>query len=123
MQDILSLKKQLNRLVELLKEEKQALMENDGSAVAKILEGKIAIMEDLEKMDMEIMGSDEVTGRLVHEIQELQETNLLLTKQALKYHENLMESIVANVGKAGSTYSNDGGYTKQQSSGFVDQKV
>lgn len=123
MQEILLLKKQLNKLVELLKSEKEALIKNDGPTVAEIVEKKMSIMEELEKMDMESIGKDEVTGRLVHEIQELQETNLLLTKQALKYHENLMESIVANIGKAGTTYSHDGGYSKQEPSGFVDQKV
>lgn len=123
MQEILLLKKQLNKLVELLKSEKEALIKNDGPTVAEIVDKKMSIMEELEKMDMESIGKDEVTARLVHEIQELQETNLLLTKQALKYHENLMESIVANIGKAGTTYSNDGGYSKQEPSGFVDQKV
>lgn len=124
MQEILLLKKQLNKLADLLKEEKEALKVNDGSKVTEIVEQKMSLVEDLEKIDLSSISTDDVTARLVKEIQDLQETNLLLTKQALNFNDNLMQAIVSNIGKTGNTYSNNGGYTKQQDpSGFIDQKV
>lgn len=124
MSTLKDLKKLLKELLALLMEEKIALIRNDGPLVASLVERKIEIVSSLEEMKKEAPGTDEETLRLGEEIKELQETNLLLTKQALKFQENLIESIAANINKAADTYSQKGEYRKQtQDVNLIDHKV
>ena len=124
MSTVKDLKKLLKELLALLIEEKIALIRNDGPLVASLVERKIEIVSSLEEMKKEAPGTDEETLRLGEEIKELQETNLLLTKQALKFQENLIESIAANINKAADTYSQKGEYRKQtQDVNLIDHKV
>lgn len=124
MSTLKDLKKLLKELLALLIEEKIALIRNDGPLVASLVERKIEIVSSLEEMKKEAPGTDEETLRLGEEIKELQETNLLLTKQALKFQENLIESIAANINKAADTYSQKGEYRKQtQDVNLIDHKV
>lgn len=118
------LKNILKELMDILKEEKEALINNDSSAVAGLVERKIEIVSILENQSKEAVETDEEILKLVGAIKELQETNLLLTKQALKFQENLIESIAENIKAVAETYSQKGEYKKQtQNINLVDQKV
>jgi NADH:ubiquinone oxidoreductase subunit E len=114
----------LRELLSLMNEEKEALISNNGLSIANIVEHKIEIINSLEALENESQETDEEIQSLVEKIKEIQETNLLLTKQALKFQENLIESIAANISSVAETYSQKGGYTKQpQDINFIDQKV
>lgn len=118
------LKNILKELMDILKEEKEALINNDSSAVAGLVERKIEIVSILENQSKEAVETDEEILKLVGAIKEIQETNLLLTKQALKFQENLIESIAENIKAVAETYSQKGEYKKQtQNINLVDQKV
>ena len=60
---------------------------------------------------------------IIEEIDSLQQTNMLLTKQAIAYQEMLMESIAESVKKAPSTYSKKASYSRNNNISFIDQSV
>lgn len=113
----------LKKLVGILEEEKIALINNDGLKVAELVEAKIEIIVDIEQLGLKNALDDNRVIQLIEQIDELQETNLLLTKQALKYQEVMMESIAKNLSSKSGTYEQKGSYNKEQSINFVDQSV
>ncbi len=124
MQKAPELKKTLKELLKILKMEKEALIKNENVEIAKIVERKLELTEMLEKAISGDQKTDDEIRRLGSEIKELQETNTLLTKQALSFQENLIASIAANISNIAQTYSQKGGYTdKNQQSGLIDQEI
>ncbi|MDX9916874.1 MAG: hypothetical protein RBT15_02510 [Gudongella sp.] len=124
MQKAPELKKTLKELLKILKMEKEALIKNENVEIAKIVERKLELTEMLEKAIGSDQKTDDEIRRLASEIKELQETNTLLTKQALSFQENLIASIAANISNIAQTYSQKGGYTdKNQQSGLIDQEI
>lgn len=84
--------KHLESMIKLLKEEKKVLVGNQGDALVKIIDKKNSYIDDLEKfkgIDLQ----DEKIMDLIGEIDSLQELNLLLTRQALSFQENFLESL------------------------------
>lgn len=113
--------KHLEEIIKLLNMEKKSLTENDGDALLKILEEKQGLVEGLEKfkgMDLE----DEKIRNLIGEINSLQELNLLLTRQALSFQENFLESL-SKVAKTSNTYQNTGNYDKKTSANMIEKEV
>lgn len=86
--------RQLSQFKRLLLKEKQALIKNEGQKVADLLHQKEKYLPSLQTYTGPL---GEQTKSLLREIKELQETNLLLTKQALSFGENLMKSIRTNL--------------------------
>ena len=86
--------RQLSQFKRLLLKEKQALIKNEGQKVADLLPQKEKYLPSLQTYAGPL---GEQTKSLLREIKELQETNLLLTKQALSFGENLMKSIRTNL--------------------------
>lgn len=122
--DLKGLRKQLRELLAILKDEKEALIKNDSPVVASLIERKIEIVSSLEELKKDDAKIDEETIKLIEEIKDLQETNLLLTKQALKFQEKLIETIAKNINAVADTYSQKGEYNKQtQDINLVDHKV
>ena len=113
----------LKKLLGILEDEKTALINNDGIKVAQLVEEKIDIILEIEQLDIENSLSDPRVIDLVDQIGELQKTNLLLTKQALKYQQVMMESIAKNLSNKSGTYQQKGSQNKEQSISFVDQSV
>lgn len=114
----------LKGIIKLLYDEKEALLNNDGHIIAEIIEKKNEYLEKLKEFKGIDASSDERVISLVEEINSLQETNLLLTKQALGYQEMLMESIAKNIKNISNTYSPKGGYSKNSNNvNFIDQSV
>lgn len=117
------LKSHLEKLSKILKEEKEALIKNDGTKVQEIVDKKTILVEKIEEYKDGISKEDKEIIAIKEEIDSLQELNLLLTKQALNYQKSLLESIAANVKKVSNTYSNRGEYGKSESINLVNQKV
>jgi flagellar biosynthesis/type III secretory pathway chaperone len=117
------LKGHLEELSKILKEEKSALIKNDGNNVQEIVDKKTILVEKIEKYRGQITKEDEEIVSIKEEIDSLQELNLLLTKQALSYQKSLLESIAVNVKKVSNTYSNRGEYGRSESINLVNQKV
>lgn len=117
------LKSHLEKLSKILKEEKEALIKNDGTKVQEIVDKKTILVEKIEEYKGGISKEDKEIIAIKEEIDSLQELNLLLTKQALNYQKSLLESIAANVKKVSNTYSNRGEYGKSESINLVNQKV
>lgn len=113
----------LKRLKGLLEKEKLALVANHGQEVLELVQAKIKITEEIQALGIKNALEDSRVIDLIKEIDVLQETNLLLTKQALKYQEVMMESIAKNLTNKAGTYEQKGSYNKEQSINFVDQSV
>lgn len=125
----------LNSLLKLVKEEKEALIHNDALKVAEIVEKKNEFIEKLSNNTENfniipnsgpvIPNAVEGTSllKLIEEINSIQETNLLLTKQSLSYQNVLIESIAKNLQNLSNTYSSKGSYQKSNNIGLIDQEV
>lgn len=111
-------------LLELLKEERQALIRNNSDLIIEIIEKKMTIVSDLEGLDMGKVKNNEELRDISMEIKEIQETNTLLTKQALSFQEDLIKSIASGTKEDASIYSQKGKYeAKNQSVNFVDKEI
>jgi len=86
--------RQLSQFKRLLAKEKQALIKNQAQTVKELLAKKEQYLPTLQTYTGEISAN---TRELLKEIKELQETNLLLTQQAISFGDNLMKSIRANL--------------------------
>lgn len=113
----------LGDLIQLLKEEKKALIQNDGNRVREIVlekERYIDRISEFKAMDIE---EDRGFMGLIEEINSLQELNLLLTNQALSYQNSILESILNNANGVANTYSANGNYAKESNINLIDQSV
>lgn len=113
--------KHLEEIIKLLKIEKEVLVKNDGDALVEILNKKNQYIEDLEKfkgIDLE----NERIMELIEEINSLQELNLLLTRQALSFGENFLETLSKAV-KNSNTYSSGGNFDKNKSTNIIEKEV
>ena len=123
MTSVLELINILKGIIKLLFEEKEALLNNDGHTVAEIIERKNEYIEKLSKFEGIDLDKNEKVISLIEEIDNLQETNLLLTRQALGYQEMLLESVAKNLKGFNNTYSPKGDYNKSNSINFVDKSL
>lgn len=121
--------KKQNHPIEVLKKfktallkEKEALIKNDSAQVVAIIAEKENFMEILPILDPIGLNKEELS-KIVEEIKQLQETNLLLTKQALQYQEKMMEAITDSAKTSGSTYSKNGQYSAEKESSIIDQSL
>lgn len=111
----------LNGLKMLLEKEKKALIKNDGSTVQNIVLEKESIAKRLSNFENVDPLNNEKIKKIVKEIKELQETNLLLTKQALSFQLGIMDSILESVKSNSNTYSEKGTYDKNKGASFIDK--
>lgn len=111
----------LKALKEILVEEKEALIKNEGNAIQEIVSKKEAIIEELKNAEIENSNKEE-TRQLVGEIQELQETNAMLTQQAMNYTSVFLSAFQKEAQK-NTTYSKEGSYEKTKNSSILDQSL
>lgn len=121
------LKTAFNDLINVLKEEKQALINNDLDLLVNIIkdkEEKVDILSNLISYN-DFSDENENIKILVEEVKNLQETNFLLTEQAMSYHSNLMDSIlkVLEDTSKSNTYSKDGSYENSNQSTLIDKRI
>jgi chlorite dismutase len=113
----------LRELLKVLEEEKQVLIKSDAAALAQIVEKKNVLAGRIgEFKGMDFSGDSELKD-LAEQIGLLQETNLLLTKQALSYQEQILKALAKNNTSRYSTYSSKGQMNGQKEVSIVDQSV
>lgn len=106
----------------LLLDEKDALIKNDSAKVKALVEQKQTFLDILPTLKTEGLKKEDLV-EVVEDIKNLQQTNLILTEQALQYQETMMEAITKGVNKGGSTYSKQGDYSSTQQANIIDQSL
>lgn len=106
----------------LLLDEKDALIKNDSAKVKALVEQKQTFLDILPTLKTEGLKKEDLV-EVVEDIKNLQQTNLILTEQALQYQETMMEAITKGVNKGGSTYSKQGDYSATQQANIIDQSL
>lgn len=113
----------LKDMVRVLGKEKQVLIKNDAMALVDIVEKKDDLIRKIEDFrDMEFSGDEEIR-KLVSIIDNLQETNMLLTRQAIGYHDAILKALSKNNTSKYNTYSSKGQMGSQKEVSIVDQTV
>lgn len=113
----------LKDMVRVLGKEKQVLIHNDAMALADIVEKKNELIGKIESFrDMDFSGDQEIR-KLVAEIDALQETNILLTRQAIGYQDQILKALSKNNTSKYNTYSSKGQMGSQKEVSIVDQSV
>lgn len=114
----------LKDIKKALNDEKEALVKNNGARIAEIVKIKAELIDKLKNFkDIGDISQNEKVLELFGKINSLQETNFLLTKQALAYQEMLLESITENVKSGSNTYSARGGYNGNNEINFIDKSI
>lgn len=109
-------------LKEALKREKEALMANDSAAFDSIVSEKQLFLVQLEEATFE--GCNRVAvEKQVNEIKELQECNVLLTRQAISYHDSILTALSDGMEKSSRTYSRKGQLSPSKNAGLFNQSV
>lgn len=111
----------LEHLKTLLIEEKDALIHNDHKKIIEIVSQKQKLAEIIENMEI-LPESKENISILVQEIKELQETNTILTEQALQYTQTFLSSVQKATQK-NTTYSKEGSLKKDSQIDILDQSL
>lgn len=112
----------LVEFVELLKSEKEALIQNNAAQVAEIVTEKQVFLEMLEKLTPASF-NDVTLNEPLAEIKQLQETNLMLTKTALEFQETVLKAITKTVKHSGNTYSKKGYYKGNEQAALINQSL
>lgn len=108
----------LRKFISLLKKEKKALIKNDGQQVSQIVKEKEAFVELLAAFEPT---EDSDVRVLVLNIRDLQEDNLLLTEQALSYHNAFLSAVTQGLKKTNATYSRYGNLSGQEDVSLINQ--
>ncbi|MCC5889875.1 MAG: flagellar export chaperone FlgN [Alkalibacterium sp.] len=111
----------LNQLKEVLLKEKTILIENDGAKLPEIIQEKEDIMVTLSAFSEENVEMEKLSV-LSREIKSLQETNLMLTEQSMRYTETMLEHI-KKAAKQNNTYSKKGTFDQTKKSTLLDQSL
>lgn len=106
----------------ILHREKEALLKNDGATIEALVQEKQRFLEILPTVDFADSDRAEIE-RNVKAIQQLQETNLLLTKQALSYQETIMDALAQGAKKSSATYSKKGQYQAVERANLIDHSL
>lgn len=112
----------LKQFIALLEREKEALIHNEGATIQSIVGEKQSFIEWFPTFNFQQEADNEIEA-LVYTIRHLQETNLLLTKQALNYQDAVMEALSKSVNKAGKTYSKSGQQTGLTQANILNQSL
>lgn len=98
----------LEQLLTILQVEKEALINNEGEKIEELVTAKEELVKQFEAN--EIQPDEEITEELtalITEVRELQETNLMLTKQAMNYVDTFVTAFQKEANK-NLTYSQKG---------------
>lgn len=118
--------KKLKALIKVLEEEKEALIKNDGEKIVHLVKVKSEYTDALIEFKGLDIANDETAMKLIGKINDLQEINMLLTKQALAYQNAILESISKNINhinKSSNTYSSKGNYESKNNINLIDQSI
>lgn len=110
----------LKDFIQLLNAEKEALINNDGASIQDIVSQKEDFISWLNEASADELDRETLIP-LVNEVNELQETNLMLTQQAYNYTETVLSAFKKAANK-NVTYSKDG-KAKASSSNLLNQSL
>lgn len=108
----------LRKFIGLLKKEKKALIKNDGQRVSQLVKEKEAFVALLAAFEPT---ENAEVRTLALRIRDLQEDNLLLTEQALSYHDMFLSAVTQGLKKTNSTYSRQGSLSGQEDVSLINQ--
>ncbi|AQP54590.1 hypothetical protein CBF34_01025 [Vagococcus penaei] len=95
----------LKKLVTILKKEKKYLLNNTSEKVIDCVAQKEELAEIIQTFTHV---ESEQARELIRQIKELQDINLMLTKQAISYNNVFLSAVVKGAKKASSTYAPNG---------------
>lgn len=123
MNDARKLVAALKELIKILSEEKNVLIKSDANTLEKIVlkKNELILLIDAEKK-LGVVADEEVR-LLGAEIQRLQETNLLLTRQSLAYQEEILKALAKSNTSKFNTYSAKGSMSNEKEVRLIDQSV
>ncbi|MDN6291013.1 MAG: flagellar protein FlgN [Tetragenococcus koreensis] len=113
--------KEMEYLKMVLLDEKEVLIQNRGSELVEIIQKKEDSLLKLAAFDQEDVEMDKLDV-LSREIKQLQETNLVLTEQAMQYTETMM-TYIKKAANQNKTYSKKGTYDDAKQSALLDQSL
>ena len=113
----------LKDMIKVLNDEKRVLIKSDAAALDGLVEKKNALIIKIEEFRGEDFSGDDEIRKMVSQIDVLQGTNMLLTKQALSYQEQILKALANNNTSKYNTYSSKGLIKSQKEISFVDKSV
>jgi len=113
----------LKDMIKVLNDEKRVLIKSDAAALDGLVEKKNALIIKIEEFRGEDFSGDDEIRKMVSQIDVLQGTNMLLTKQALSYQEQILKALTKNNTSKYNTYSSKGLIKSQKEISFVDKSV
>lgn len=111
----------LEHLKTLLLEEKDALIHNNSKKITEIVSQKQAVVESIEAIEVLPENKEEISA-LVQAVQQLQETNAILTEQAIQYTQTFLSSL-QQAAQKNTTYSKEGSIKKDSQIDILDQSL
>lgn len=115
------LKDVLKALLFLLEEEKRILIRNEAEKLADLVLKKEELAGMLETLKEAIPTAEELS--LLQSVKILQETNFLLTRQALSFQEKLLSAVSRSNTSKYNTYSAQGSLQMTKEISIIDQSV
>lgn len=113
----------LKELTKALTLEKEVLIKNDAMTLISIVERKNLLISQMEAFSgMDFSGNEEIR-KMILTIENLQETNLILTRQALSYQNEILKALAKNNTSKHNTYSANGQLSIQKEVSIIDQSV
>lgn len=118
-----SFEKNLEKLYKILQIENKALINDDSEKLEEIVAAKQEIAKELELYDVSELdvGNQEIKF-LVQKARDLQETNLVLTKQAMNYADTFISAFQKEA-KKNITYSEKGKEKETGCSGLLNRSL
>lgn len=118
-----SLNKHLEKLFDILQTENKVLINDEGEKLEEIVEMKQHLAKEFESYDLnEIDQENTETISLIEKTRNLQETNLVLTKQAMNYTDTFISAFQKEAKKS-VTYSEKGNKKEEGSSGLLNRSL
>ncbi len=110
----------LKQLLRLLKKENNALVKNDGTQIEKIVSQKEELVEKIGDVNRPL---SEAEKKIAIEIKQLQDDNLLLTRQAMSFNNNFLKLVGESAQKNNATYSKKGSLSVQDDVNFINHSI
>lgn len=114
--------KLLESMVIILDEEREILINNDGDKLVDVVKKKNNFIKELEEYKGIDLSENKEVVSLIEEINSLQETNLVLTNQAINYNNLFLDALNDMTDDRTSGYSKDGKIAKSKKN-IIDQSV
>ena len=113
----------LKELTKVLALEKEVLVKNDAMTLISIIEQKNLLIGQMEAYKGMDFSGNEGIREMISTIENLQETNLILTRQALTYQNEILKALAKTNTSKHNTYAANGQLNVQKEVSIVDQSV